>query len=61
MAMKSDRWYIRWPGAFYAEGPITLPVETSSQREARKHIRERYKDWYPSRLPAGFECWPTND
>jgi hypothetical protein len=58
------RWYIRWPGAFYAEGPIALydenkkKVETTSNRRARKLLREHLGF---DRLPIGFECWPTDD
>jgi hypothetical protein len=54
----SNRWYIRWPRAFYAEGPVTLPFTTSSPRRVRAYLRDRFD--YP-KLPAGFECWPTGD
>lgn len=60
----SKRWYIRFPGAFYAEGPITLrdedskEVHTTSQPRARQCIRRFLSI---ERLPGGFECWPTNE
>ena len=63
--MMSIRFYMRFPGSFYAEGPITLCNErgkklddTASERAVRKALRSYLN---LDRLPRGFEVWPTND
>ena len=49
-------WDIRYPGDFYAFGPIRFPREVN-ERDVREYIRNGDK---VTRLPRGFECWPTN-
>ena len=48
------RYYLKFPGSFYAYGP----VEATTEKEARAAAREILD---VKRLPAGFECWPTTD
>jgi len=55
--MKSYAWYIRFPGSFYANGPIRFSKKVN-EKELRQYIRESYKY---DRLPNGFECWTTRD
>lgn len=53
----STAWYIRFPGSFYALGPVRFerPV-------GERVLRDVTRKWAQvDRLPRGFECWPTND
>lgn len=51
---KTKRWYFKFPTEFYALGPI----EADSEAAVRQWVREFTG---LKRLPAGFECWITND
>ncbi len=51
----SKKWYIKFPGDFYAMGPIEFDGPTK-EREVRRYARE-YAGC--TRLPNGFECWET--
>ena len=46
------RWYYRFPGNFFAYGPITAQFAT--EREARAYLRHI---WQLDRLPRGTEVW----
>ena len=50
-------WYIRYPGDFYALGPIRFP-RIVNERDVRDYMRNCDK---VARLPRGFETWPTDD
>ena len=49
------RWYIRFPGGFYALGPMLCPY-LMNERQARAHAR---RVWNLTRLPVGTELWPA--
>ena len=54
---KAKAWYIKFPMDAYALGPLRFdkPVgERKVREEARKFEG-------CSRLPRGFQCWPTSD
>jgi hypothetical protein len=55
--MKSREWYYRYPGSFYANGPIrfALPVKES---DVRKEVREQNS---VTSLPRGMEFWPKGN
>ena len=55
--MKSKRWYIKWPGDVYAQGPVNLQTALN-EKDLREYIRYIHN---LKRLPRGFECWPTHD
>lgn len=51
----SRRWYIRFPGAFHALGPVEFDKPVGERK-----VREWTREWAElERLPAGFECWPA--
>jgi hypothetical protein len=55
--MESAAWYIKFPLDAYALGPVRFetPVDESQ-------VREYARKWEGvTRLPQGFECWPTSD
>lgn len=53
--MKSRAWYVKWPQAAYAIGPMYFdpPITEHELRERIRRI-EGLK-----RLPNGFQCWPA--
>ena len=54
---KAKAWYIMFSGDVYALGPLRFDKEVTEQ-EARQEARE----WAGvTRLPQGFQCWPTSD
>ena len=53
--MTSKKWYAKFPGNAYAEGPIIFEKEVD-ERYLRVYLRNFYGY---SRLPKGFQCWPT--
>lgn len=56
MASDPKRWYYRFPGQVYANGPTNERYVT--EEEAREEVR---RIWNLRRLPSGFEIWRTND
>ena len=65
--MKKVRFYIRWPGGFYAEGPIALLSEGTegvplTHKTSERNVRAAVRAWFDlDRLPNGFEVWSTDD
>ena len=55
--IESKSWYIKFPCDAYAMGPVRFPKPVD-EKEVRAYAR---KFDGTKRLPAGFECWTTND
>lgn len=52
--MKSRAWFIKFPGDFYALGPVRFDDPVNE-----KEVREWTRDWEKiKKLPVGFQCWP---
>ncbi len=54
---KSKAWYFRFPGNFYAYGPIRFEKPVGP-REVHARIK---KAWELKRIPRGTEIWTTKD
>ena len=60
MSKKHNRWYVKFPGAVYANGPVEFDKPVSA-REMRAWVR----DWLSgpiakqtvTRLPRGTQVW----
>ena len=50
--MKSNAWYVLFPGNAYALGPVRFDKAIS-----KAAMREWAKNWYGNKLPRGTQIW----
>jgi hypothetical protein len=54
---RSRAWYVKFPADAGAIGPFRFDKEVGEPV-----VRAKAKEWAGlTRLPQGFECWPTDD
>ena len=59
--MRSWKWYIHFPLDAYALGPVYFDRYDYDKAPNEKDVKAWAREWEGvKKLPAGFECWPTN-
>jgi len=54
---ESQAWYVKFPQDAYALGPLRFDC-TVTECYVREWMRKLMKT---TKLPNGFQCWPTHD